>query len=89
MSGHTPGKWGIFDNGQGSLYVASDNGAMVAFIQSDEENEDADADLICAAPELLDALRGMIVSYELEASPLNPALLKARAALAKATGGAE
>jgi len=89
MNKHTPGKWSSFDNGQGRIYVASDNGSMVAFIESDEENLDADTELIAAAPELLAALKRMVVSYEHEASMNNPALLAARAAIAKATGESE
>lgn len=47
-------------------------------------NADADARLISAAPDLLVALQGMVDSYEHEASADNPALIAARAALAKA-----
>ena len=46
----------------------------------------ANANLIAAAPELLEALQAMIESYEHEASMHNRALLQARAAIAKALG---
>lgn len=89
MSGHTPGKWEAvlqMDAYPGiPISIRSSHGNVLVAATQHEAN----ARLIAAAPELLEALLGMIVSYELEASPLNPALLKARAALAKATGGAE
>lgn len=50
------------------------------------EPKRADRDLIAAAPDLYDALEAMILSYEYEASMDNPALLQAKAALAKARG---
>lgn len=46
----------------------------------------ANAQLISAAPELLQALQNMVESYQYEASPDNPALLQAHAAIAKALG---
>ena len=46
----------------------------------------ANAYLIAAAPELLQALQNMVESYQYEASPDNPALLQARAAISKALG---
>lgn len=53
-------------------------------VGSDKAKENAK--LITAAPELLEALQAMIESYEHEASINNPALLQARAAIAKALG---
>lgn len=38
------------------------------------------------ASELVEALQNMVESYQYEASPDNPALLQARAAIAKALG---
>lgn len=46
----------------------------------------SDAQLIAAAPDLLEALQNMVTSYEFEASSDNPSLLAARAAISKALG---
>ena len=55
-------------------------------IERDMQESIANANLIAAAPELLEALKEMVNSYELEASPENPALLQAKAIIAKAEG---
>ena len=90
MSRHTEGPWSVFDNGIGRTYVASENGTLICFIESDDENVDSDADLIAAAPDLLAELEmlsnvvegcGMTTMPEIECR-----LLFARAAIAKATG---
>lgn len=51
-----------------------------------EEKQESNANLIAAAPELLEALQDMVESYQYESSMENPSLLKARAAIAKALG---
>lgn len=92
MSGHTPGPWLVGEEADdGTIDIVSDARPYVCEVIPGAVDKwtRSNALLIAAAPDLLEALKGMIVSYELEASPLNPALLKARAALAKATGGAE
>lgn len=61
----------------------------VVSLATDDEPQDylmANANLISAAPEMLEALQNMVESYQYEASPDNPALLQARAAIAKAIG---
>lgn len=61
----------------------------VVSLATDDEPQDylmANANLISAAPEMLEALQNMVESYQYEASPDNPALLQARAAIAKALG---
>lgn len=70
------------------------NGPQIAYLQSftgygdshSREATIANANLISAAPEMLEALQNMVESYQYEASPDNPALLQARAAIAKALG---
>lgn len=51
-----------------------------------EETQEANANLIAAAPDLLEALQNMVTAYEYEASIDNPALLAARSAISKALG---
>lgn len=61
----------------------------VVSLATDDEPQDylmANANLISAAPDLLRALQNMVESYQYEASPDNPALLQARAAIAKSLG---
>lgn len=61
---------------------------VVSFATDDEPQDYlmANANLISAAPDLLKALQNMVESYQYEASPDNPALMQARAAIAKALG---
>jgi len=83
---HTPGPWAVKhheDTDTYSIYVAGRqwNSWTVAALGHSKEDE-ANARLIAAAPELLGALIQMLDAYEI------PAVRKqARAAIAKATGG--
>jgi len=78
MSNHTPGPWKIGAWESGMLAVDGANDEQVTgFI------EPADALLIAAAPELLDALKGMLCWPN---TPSPEAVRKAQAALSKATG---
>ncbi|EOW9134657.1 hypothetical protein ACQWPW_002847 [Cronobacter sakazakii] len=86
----TPGPWHVTRGD-----VLDRNGRMVASVEGfcPGENEDYDADLIAAAPELLEALQlsvkamqeGRLVSYPEWYGVIN----KARAAIAKAIGEEE
>lgn len=94
MSGHTPGPWnkdryGVLRGADGAAVVVADSG--LAFASGYEAPERvANARLISSAPELLEACELLLATYgelhalhdlgECEGS------VKARAAIAKATG---
>lgn len=95
----TKGEWlweeNSASNPNDSTYIeVRANGPQIAYLQSftgygdshSREATIANANLISAAPDLLQALQNMVESYQYEASPDNPALLQARAAIAKALG---
>jgi hypothetical protein len=99
MSAHTPGPWHarqwqcravtsvgrISDNALGFEQIAecSANGRQVS-----TEQEEADARLIAAAPELLEALEDLIDAHAVPSTACKErgAYDKARAVIAKATG---
>lgn len=95
-SKHTPGPW-IFD---GDLVWAASIDGYVANTRTEDmtsgeniakrdalEQIEANARLIAAAPDLLDALKSIVMSAEIgNAAILGPLLVSARAAIAKATG---
>ncbi|QEL18751.1 hypothetical protein PX52LOC_05788 [Limnoglobus roseus] len=90
---HTPGPWRV-DSGMGSLsYVRAKSGELVAsctWMHSDGKPIEAQANarLIAAAPDLLDALEAMWDSACTNASstPSKAAFIKAHAAINKAKG---
>lgn len=102
---HTPGPWAMPDSGQGRISKVGANGGwdgLIAtadcgdFARSRSEGL-ANALLIAAAPELLEALQRFVKvmdeSYDYpdtsgELQRLREAANEARAAIAKATGGA-
>lgn len=88
MDKHTPGPWTykIWD-GEGLVIKSGDVFVIdgCGCCGSPWGTED-DAKLIAASPDLLNALRAMVDSYQYEASSKNPALVQARAAIEKATG---
>lgn len=83
---HTPGPWCVEGVGIRALVRAGTSGVIVAVRHrlSAQENE-ANARLIAAAPELLEALEN-ILSNCLDSDGLSRAYENARAAIAKATG---
>lgn len=100
MSTFTPGPW-MIDN-KTSVYKFNESGTNVFWAQiqggmtdgksetkTSQEELEANANLICAAPDLLEALEAMVVTYEYEASMDNPSLLAARSAIARAKGEAQ
>lgn len=83
---HTPGPWML---GELSREVMTKRGLAVAAPpedQGDTEQWAADARLIAAAPDLLEALRRVVASGGLPGANLENALAKAHAAIAKADG---
>jgi len=92
MSGHTAEKWWIDDDG----FIASGRGddyktlAQIIDTGSNGENN-ANAALIAAAPELYEACRELLLASEMPygSSEYPDAVDKARAAIAKAEGRLE
>ena len=90
MNKHTQGPW-TYEQISNNAYVIDENGSAVMLYRNPDDEMKANARLIAAAPELLEALRGMValeeenlrsgddidVCFELES---------ARAAIAKAKG---
>ena len=95
---HTPGPWSYENEGQ-TVYVGDQiEGQWIAQVRgwgwlqklkNGEAVQDANGRLIAAAPELLEALQNIIDSVDKgHAVILVPLSANARAAIAKATGGA-
>ena len=98
MSKHTPGPW--THEGYGGI-TGTENGrkynVACVYLRIPAGRQEANARLIAAAPDLLDALEGIIGYFDSENSvSVSQATIKAssdeikaaRAAIAKATGGA-
>lgn len=95
MSKHTPGPWVISYTHDDNLSIAIDddpgiqgerNYDLVTVTHGDPDELLANARLISAAPELLDALKSMLNLGNLGAYERADAVKAARAAVAKATG---
>ncbi len=89
MSKHTPGPWTVFDaakeDGISDFYgIDAPNGdAVVLYDREGGIESEADARLIAAAPDLLEALQQLVACHD---EPTCPGLDLARAAISKATG---
>ena len=92
---HTQGPWKPTYQKDGSVYIFADrNFARVFNEWGDKKNQAANAQLIAAAPELLEACKALIAYDESEKESdfvlmmvlYNEAITKARAAIAKAEG---
>ena len=85
---HTPGPWEVRKTASGNpfIYAGQLNVAGVAMVRAgvDSATAEANARLIAAAPELLEALIQAVAWIEGEITAVN-ALSKAHAAIAKAT----
>jgi hypothetical protein len=94
MSGHTPGPWQRARNNVHAAQIAVVHHCLnndwvevwspAAFCAT-EETQEANARLIAAAPELLEALRKYMDNDDLGARLSSPSYLAAKTAIAKAT----
>ena len=90
MSKHTPGPWEVNIDAIGDIFISGANSEYVAEIGSSEDKAAMnDANLIAAAPELLEALKYFLDVYEQEewvSNEIGYAADIALAAIAKAEG---
>ena len=92
MSKHTPGPWRVVDSWNDHM-VESQNGEEIIWQDGPHDTptiNEANARLIVAAPDLLEALESMLQSFlitqSLDDYPIDAPCNKARAAIAKAKG---
>lgn len=84
-SKHTPGPWKVAGPIGAAIWItdeSSNNQIAAVYGKSQTAGADANARLIAAAPELLEALKEVVVISDRE----HTAWIKARAAIAKAEG---
>jgi hypothetical protein len=92
MNKHTPGPWEIEPNAGKGAWISNDFGWAALALGNDHDNARANARLIAAAPDLLEALTALAngVDFNIKngSCPLDLGvrLKKARAAIAKAEG---
>lgn len=83
---HTPAPWiysGIKNEGKVSVTIFSgENGNLVGTITTTKAN----ANLIASAPDLLDALKALMVTEDMLRNPKCQVMQSARRAIAKAEG---
>lgn len=91
---HTPGPWIVeneMDNGDIAICNKSES-EIIAFVCGDDKKAKLDARLIAAAPELLEALRRLVIDAKLTGldrqAGWDSFFAQAREAIAKATGDA-
>ena len=92
MSKHTPGPWSINDWPQATTDIAigAVGTPMIAKVSLRDvsiNEQKANARLIAAAPELLEALNTWLAQYSAEEYEDCPEVVQTRAAIAKSTGG--
>ena len=87
MTKHTPGPWKRQDTADYAEIVTTDERFVVAMVA-----RETDADLIAAAPELLEALTDLVIYHDVPASAQDPVVLPllraAFSAIAKTEGRA-
>lgn len=95
MSKHTPGPW-IWDNNFNGLYGAGPDNEVLSYAGyegmwlTDSPSREANARLIASAPDLLEALSEVVEFWDsiVPTDCINEMPIKARAAIAKASGSA-
>lgn len=87
---HTQGPWSYIGNGdvvaKSDKYCGGEKDIASVFLTVNDEDE-ANARLIAAAPDLLAALNTWLAQYSAEEYEDCPEVVQTRAAIAKATGG--
>ncbi len=82
---HTPGPWKIEQGGGRGAWIEGTDGEYAALAAGNtDERANANASLIAAAPELLEALEAFVEEYAWISDKLS---IAARAAIAKARAG--
>ena len=84
MNKHTPGPW-TYEQISNNAYVIDENGSAVMLYRNPDDEMKANARLIAAAPELLEALEWAVDNPHDDAYWIS----QARAAIAKAKGKGE
>jgi len=86
MSNHTPGPWAVFDFSRDM--ILDSNGDLIAVIIDGKSDETklANARLVAAAPDLLEALEEALKEFLFDCYDDHPLAEKWRAAITKATG---
>ena len=86
MSNHTRGPWMFRSQANGGLDFFGEDGNRVILQNARLINQDANARLIAASPDLLEALSLLVAGIEDSVSSTFIPLVKARTAIAKAKG---
>lgn len=73
---HTPGPWAKKDNGD-SFHIIGANGDWIATVHGGIEEDEANAQLIAAAPMLAEALLNLLNSPDVSLDALEPETMKA------------
>ena len=87
MTQHTPGPWTVHINYASANYTVFDEDGNYG--ETDGDTLTANAALIAAAPEMLAALHRCIAALAANEAPNCEAAKEAKAAITRATGGAQ
>lgn len=87
MTQHTPGPWNYCQESiDPEWWIVTLKGGLVVANVNAHHNQEANARLIAAAPELLAALTALVADFDKSVQTTDPMLVDARAAIAKTTG---